>query len=119
MQRTGTAIDYLRPALLLRSVVPLTRSHLEPAILRQDFDGAEAAIGNEVCRLVGDSVLAAQFLLNGEERVRHLAHLEGKEGSSTGRIRNAFQNFVALAFHAADVGADGVDDDFGALRHFY
>ena len=37
---------------------------------------------------------------------------------SAGSIGDAFENFVSRTLGAADVGADGVDDGFGALRHF-
>ena len=103
---------------MLWSVVSLAGSNFEAAILRQDFDGAEAAIGNKICWLVGDGVLAAQLFLNGLKCVRHLTHLEGKEGAASGSFGDALQNLVPLTFHAADVGTDGVDDDLGALRHF-
>src|SRR6516162_2821319 len=32
-------------------------------------------------------------------------------------VGDALENFVSLPFGAADVGADGVDDGFGALSH--
>src|SRR5208283_3413813 len=48
----------------------------------------------------------------------HVANLKGKKRSSSGRIRDPFEHLVTRSFGAADVRADGVDDCFGALRHF-
>src|ERR1700681_305646 len=94
--------------LLLRSVVPLAGAHLHTFILRQDRNRAVASIRGKIRRLVGHSILAAQLLLNGEKRIRHVAHLERKERAAAGRICDALQHLVALALHAADVRADGV-----------
>ena len=84
----------------------------------QDLYVAVAAVGNEVGRLIGDRVLAAQFFLNGGKCVRHFGNLERNVGAPAGRIGNAFQDFISVMTCAAQIGADGVHDHFGALRHF-
>jgi hypothetical protein len=106
--------------LLLRWGVPsAARAHAEIfAVIRHDFDGAVTTIVFEIRGLVGDGVLAAEFILNRGEGVGYLANLEGEEGVSAGSIGDAFENFVTRTLGAADVGADGVDDGFGPLRHF-
>ena len=72
----------------------------------------------EVRGLVGDGVLAAEFVLNLSEGVGHVANLEGEEGVSAGSVGYALEDSVTRTLGTADVGADGVDDGFGALRHF-
>src|SRR5260370_2992637 len=44
-------------------------------------------------------------------------HLEREGGGSAGGFRDLFEYPVAAQKQAAVVGGDGVDDDFGALRH--
>src|ERR1700676_3403044 len=107
-----------KSGLLLWSVVSLAGAHLHTFILRQDCNRAVASIRGKIRGLVGHRVLAAQLLLNGEERIRHVAHLERKEGAAAGRIRDTLQHLVALSLHAADVRADGVNDYVRARRHF-
>ena len=87
-------------------------------VLRHDFYGAKSAVGSEICGFIGERILAAQFVLDFGEGIRDITDLEGEEGTPPGRGRNALQHLVSSFFHAADVGADGVDDHFGALRHF-
>src|SRR6266404_1727144 len=83
-----------------------------------DFDGAVASIGVEVGGLVGDVVLAAQLVFNGGEGVRDVFHLVGEEGAAAGGGSEVFEDFVAAQDQAAIVGGDGIDENFGALRHF-
>src|SRR5580700_8710859 len=106
--------------LLLRwGVVSAAGTHAKIlAIVGHNFDGAVVAVRLEVARLVGDGVLAAQLVLDFGKIGGHVADLEGKKCPPSGGVGDALQNLVALAFDAADVGADGVDDGLGALRHF-
>ena len=53
--------------LLPRCVVTLPGAHLKIFLESGDFDGAVAAIGFEVSRVIGDYVLAAQLVINGRE----------------------------------------------------
>src|ERR1022692_867472 len=48
----------------------------------------------------------------------NVLHLEREEGAAAGGFRDLREHFVAAQNQAAVVGGDGVDDDFGALRHF-
>ena len=68
--------------------------------------------------LVRDGVLAAQFVLNLGEGVGHVFNLEGEKRLAAGLIGKVLQHFVAAQLDAAGVGRDGVDDRFGAQRHF-
>ena len=104
--------------LLLRREVAFTGADLQIFLQGRDFDGAEAAIGVEVSGLVADDVLAAEFVFNGGVGVGDVLHLEGEEGAAASGFGELYENFVAAEDEAAVVGGDGVDDDFGALRHF-
>jgi hypothetical protein len=44
--------------------------------------------------------------------------LKGKKARPPVAAASLFENFIAAQDEAAVVGGDGVDDDFGALRHF-
>ena len=79
----------------------------------------ETAIRGKSGRVIGQCILAAQFFLNFREGVGHFLHLEREEGAAPGGFRDVFQDLVAFIVRIRDVGTDGVDDDFGALGHFY
>jgi len=104
--------------LLLRCEVTFARPDLQVFLQRGDFDGAVAAVGVEIGRLVGDDVLAAKFVFDGGEGVGDVLHLERKESAAAGGCGELFENFIAAQDEAAIVGRNGVDDDLGALRHF-
>src|SRR5260370_37758944 len=71
------------PALLPWSVVSAAGADLEIFFHGSDFDGAVASIGIEVGGLVGNVVLAAQFVFNGGEGVRYVFyHLRAERAAS-------------------------------------
>ena len=76
-----------------------------------------AAIRSEVRGFVGDGVLTPQLLLYLRKSVGDVLNFERKEGASASRVCDAFQNFVAPGFGAANVRADGIDNRIGALCH--
>ena len=82
-----------------------------------DFNRPIAPVRPKVCRLVGNRVLAAQFVLNLGERIGHIADLKREEGTPAGCIGDPLQHLVAFALHAGNVGADGIHNHFRALRH--
>src|SRR6266850_3725957 len=82
----------------LRRVVSLARADVKRLLLRKNLDGTEMSIGDEVGRPVRHGVLAAQFVLDGGERIRHVANLKREEGAAAGRIGDAFHHFVKLCF---------------------
>src|SRR3984957_6123481 len=88
------------------------------SIVCDDLDGAVVAVVFEVCWFVRDGVLAAQFFLNLGKCVYYIANLKVKEGAAASRVGDALENLVARTLGSADVGADGIDDGLGALRHF-
>ena len=75
------------------------------------------AVGLELCRLVGNGILAAQFLLDGAEGASNVAHLKREECTPSGRRGQLFQSIITAHDDAAIVCADGVDHDLSALRH--
>src|SRR5580698_2297370 len=103
--------------LLLGGEITLAGADLQVFLEGGDFDGAVAAVGIEVGRLIADDVLAAEFVLDGGEGTGDVLHLERKEGAAAGGLGQLLENFVAAQDQAAVVGGDGIDDDFGALRH--
>src|ERR1700688_3354847 len=84
--------------LLLGSIVTLAGANFQTTILRQNLNRAVAPIGSEISRLVGDRVLTAQFLLNREKRIGHVAHLERKKSATAGLLGDALQHFVTFVF---------------------
>src|SRR5208282_2357615 len=107
-------------SLLRRRVPSAPRPHAEIlAVVGDNLNRAVVAVRFEIGRLVGDGVLTAQLILNLGESVGHVANLEREKGTSTGGVGNALQNLVAWPLGPAHVGADGVNDGLGALRHFY
>lgn len=104
--------------LLLGSEVAFAGADLQVFLECGNFDRAVAAIGIEVGGLVGDDVLAAEFVFDGGEGMGNVLHLERKESASAGGFGELFENFIAAQDETAIVGGDGVDDDLCALRHF-
>ena len=95
----------VRVALLLSwGVVAAAGADLEIFFQSSDLDRAVAAVGVEIRGLVGDGVLAAQFVFNGGERVRDVFHFVGEEGASAGGRGQVFENFVAAQNQSAIVG---------------
>src|SRR6185312_14625260 len=83
-----------------------------------DLYWAVLAIREELVRLVGDYVLAAELFLNVMKSIGQILKLEREEGAAAGGLCEHFQVLVSLVNTAAgEVGADGVDDDLGALGH--
>ena len=68
-----------------------------------DFNRAVPPVGAEVSRLVGNGVLAAQFVLNFSERVGHVAQLEREEGTAAGRVSDPLETrrVLSLGIEAA------------------
>ena len=67
-----------------RSVPSAASTHTEIlAVVGDDFNGAKVAVGFEICWLVGQSVLAAEFVLDFGEGVSHIANLEGEKWAAT------------------------------------
>src|SRR4051812_1669023 len=87
-------------------------------ILREDLDAVVASIDLEVGGLEGEGVLAAQFVLNLDKGVGDSGQLEGEKCSSAGSIRDTLQHLDILVTRSGDIGADGVHDHLGTLRHF-
>src|ERR1700733_13852079 len=104
--------------LLLRGEVAFAGADLKVFLEGRDFDGAITAIGIEVGGFVGDDVLAAKFVFDGGEGVSDVLHLERKKGAASGFFGKLFEDFVAAKDEAAVIGGDGVNNHFGALRHF-
>src|SRR5580658_583391 len=100
------------------SVISAAGADLQVFFYGCDLDRVVTSVGVKVGGLVGDVVLAAQFVFNGGERVRNILHFIGKESAAAGRGRQVFKNFVAPQNQAAVVGGDGINKHFGALRHF-
>src|SRR5882757_6268190 len=84
--------------LAFRRVVSLARADVKRLLLRKNLDCTEMSVGDEVGRPVRHRVLAAQFVLDGGERVRHVANLKREKGAAAGGIGNAFHHFVELCF---------------------
>ena len=87
------------------------------AIIGDDLDGAEVAVGLEVCRLIGNVILAAKFILNFGEGIGYVTNLKGEKSAASGGIGHALQDFIAGTVGATHVGADGIDDGIRPLRH--
>src|SRR5215469_17153458 len=58
-----------RKALLMGGEVAPACPHLEIFLQRGDLDGPEAPVGFEICGMVGNHVLTAQFVFDGRERI--------------------------------------------------
>src|SRR5271169_6061492 len=97
---------------LLRRCVPSAPGpHPETLpVVGLDLNRPVMPVGLEVRWLVGNGVLAAEFVLNFGECVGYIANLEREEGASPGGIGNALKHLVARPLSPAHVGADGVDD---------
>src|SRR5580704_350134 len=106
-------------SLLRRRVPSASRPHAEIlAVVGDDFNRAVVAVRLEIGWLVGNSVLAAQLILNLGESIGHVANLEREKRAAASGIGNALENLVARTFGPTHVRADGVNDGLGALRHF-
>src|SRR5580700_3818994 len=90
--------------LLRRGRVPSApRPHPQIlAVVGLDLNGAVMAVRFEVGRFVGNGVLAAEFVLNLEERVGHIANLEREKGAAAGGVGDALKNFIARSLGTAD-----------------
>ena len=79
--------------LLGGSVVTLPAAHPQAlVILRQNIDSVVMAVRPEVGRVVRKRVLAAQFVLDLDERVGHVVHLKREESAATGSVGDAIQH---------------------------
>ena len=74
-------------SLLARREVAFAGANGEIFLQRTDFNATVAAIGIELSRLVGNDVLAAQLILDGDERARNILVLEWRERPTAGGIR--------------------------------
>ncbi len=86
-------------------------------ILSHNLDRAIPAIVLEIRRAVGERVLAAEIILNLSKCIGHIGKLERLERASSGSIGNSLQDLIAAA-STWKIGADRVNDDIGAKRHF-
>src|SRR5437588_12273748 len=93
-----------RKRLLLRREVPLARTNLQVFLQRRNLDGAIPPIGIEIGRLVGNHILAAEFVFNCGERVRNVFHLEGKESAPAGGLGQLLKHLVTPHDQSAVVG---------------
>src|ERR1700757_3519370 len=106
-------------SLLRGGVVAAACPHPESLLIVGDnFDGSVMAVMLEIRGLVGNGVLAAEFVLNLGEGVGHIANLEREERASSGSVGNTLKNLVAGALGPADICGNRIDDGFGPLRHF-
>ena len=105
------------PDLLLRREVSLAGANLQVFLQSRNLNRAVAPIGIEVCRAVGDHILAPQFVIDGVKGMRDVLHLERKECAAAGSSSNLFQHAIAPQHQAAVIGGNGVNNDLGALRH--
>ncbi len=99
-----------------------------------DFDSVIAAIGDEIGRTVGDGVLISEFVADVLERLIEIVNVVGEKSAAAGFVRKILENLIAFSeMHFAicqfggiglrelnplSAGADGVNDDVGALCHF-
>src|SRR5580700_4883417 len=104
--------------LLLGGEVAFAGADLQVFLEGGNFDGAIAAVGIEVGGFVGDDILTAEFVFDGGERVGDVFHLEGEKGAASGCFGKLFEDFVAAEDQTAVIGGNGVNNHFGALRHF-
>ena len=80
-----------------------------------EVDGSECAVLFEVGGAVDEGVLAAELFLDVAEADGYVLDLDGEEGAAASGVGDLLEDLVAFVFAGADVGADGVDDGFGAL----
>src|SRR5260370_22161482 len=104
--------------LMAWGVVSAAGSHLQVFFQSGDLDRVVATVGVEVGGLVGNVVLAAQFVFNGGERVRDVFHLVREKSAAASGGSEVIENFVAAQNQAAIVGGDGINQNFSALPHF-
>ena len=97
--------------------VALLGADLVAGVVGLEVDGAEGAVLLEVGGAVDERVLAAELFLDVAEADGDVFDAGGVEGLAAGGLGDRREDFVALVFAGADVGADGVDDGVGALAH--
>src|SRR6266404_4769889 len=107
----------LKGWLLTRSVISAPCTDLQVFLQSGDFDGTIPSVSVEIGWLVGNRVLAAQFIFNRRKRARDVLHLERKECPPARSRRKIFQYFVAPQNQATVVGGNRVNQHFRALRH--
>src|SRR5664279_1923293 len=100
-----------------RRVVTLTSPDLVLLVIGKNLNSVILAIGLQVRRLVGDGVLTAQLVLNLRKSVGDVLDLEREKGAAAGLFGKVLEHLVALQFLSTGVGGDGVNNDFGLLRH--
>src|SRR5258707_2616954 len=99
-----------------------------------DFYFVVAAVGNKIGGAVGDGVLIAKLGADVLERLIQVINVIREKSTAAGFVREIFENLIAFSeMHFAigqfggmglrkldplGAGADGVNDDVGALRHF-
>src|SRR5579872_3443084 len=103
--------------LLAGGPIALAGADLEVFLDGGDLDGAVAAVRVEIGGVVGNYVLAAEFVFDGGERIFDVFHFEGEEGASASGVSDLLQGFIATEDEAAVVGGDGIHHHFGALGH--
>ena len=81
--------------------------------LGQNFNGAIPAIVLEICRAIGECILAPQIVLNLPKGIRNIGKLKRHERTSPRSIGNPLQNLISAA-SAGKIGADRVNDSVGA-----
>src|SRR5579864_164760 len=116
--RCSEAKNGQRSRLLLGGEVTLAGADLQVFLDGADLNGTITAVGIKVCRMVGNYILAAQFVFNGGERALDVLHLEGEEGTAPGRLGKLLEDLVAAKDQAAVVRGNCVNDDLRTLSHF-
>src|ERR1035441_10024815 len=116
--RRDEPLPQAHKALWARSEISLLGTHLVSPVSAVEIDSAECAVVLEVGRGVVERVLAAQLFFNTLEAGGHFLNRGREEDLAAGRLGHVAENFLALAAARGPIGADGVDDGFGALGHF-
>ncbi len=99
-----------------------------------DLDLVIAAIGDEIGRTVGDGVLISEFVADVLKGLIEIVNVVWKKSAAAGLIRKIFENLIAFGevhfaigqfggislreLNPLSAGADGVNDNVGALSHF-
>src|SRR5579885_2871870 len=139
-ERRPCLLDGAGGTLLRRSgvssrVIAAARAHLVALVVGHfDANAVIAAIDDIVCGSVGDRVLIAELVADILEGLVQVVHVIGKERAASGFLGDVFEDFVAFGLEIFPVayfggigfrkrnplraGADGVDDNAGALGHF-
>src|SRR5882762_2428624 len=115
--------------------VPAASADLVAIVVgKLDFDFVVAAIGDEIGRTVGDGVLISEFVADVLERLIEIVNVVGEKSAAASFVRKILENLIAFSeMHFAigqfggislrelnplGAGADGVNDNVGALSHF-